>query len=1279
MCMWVRAMDLYARVFRTVEPKRLRLAQAESELAATMKTLKEKQDKLAAVEAKIAELQKSYDDSITEKQKLERNIATTGSRLKRASKLTSALADEQVRWSESVKQFNGMIGNVVGDVFVAAACVAYYGAFTSVYRQELVSSWTEQCLIKKIPCTAGLTLENVLADPFEIRQWNTDGLPRDQVSTENAVLVTRARRWPLMIDPQEQANRWIRNREVKNGLKVVKLSDGHFLRTLENCIRIGMPVLMEDVGEFLDPALEPILLKQTFMSGGRLLIRLGDSDIDYDRNFRFYMTTKMSNPHYLPEVCIKVTIINFTVTKSGLEDQLLSDVVRLERPDLEEQRNQLIVRINADKNQLKTIEDRILKLLFESEGNILDNEELVNTLNESKVTSSVITQRLTEAEQTEEKISLAREKYRSVAERGSVMYFVVASMGEVDPMYQFSLKYFKQLFNNTIEMSEKNPDLQKRLQICLDETTMCIYKNVARGLFEKDKLVFSFMLCGEIMKTANQISGPEWNFFLRGAAGTLDMARPAMPDASWMTKQKWLAACDLHDTIEVFQGISDDLTKTPCWVQLGELEVRANPPEWDGYGPVPPEPQPGESYTEGSTRGHWDKRLTSFQKLMLVKSFKGEKTVFAVTEFVRQNLGQAFVESPAVNLQELYDDMTKVTPLVFVLSTGSDPMGSFLRFAKDKGCLDKIQSISLGQGQGPVAEKMIHASVKNGDWIFLQNCHLARSWMLSMENTVKDMQERPDDIHEDFRLFLSSMPAKHFPVAVLQNSVKVTNEPPKGLRANLRRAFAEITPTFFEDNVLGVDWRRIVFGICFFHAIILERKKFGPLGWNIKYEFSDSDRECALLNLQMFCSDGEIPWDTLIYITGEITYGGRVTDFLDQRCLRTVLKTFFNPRTLDPGYKYSPSGIYYAPQLDTLAEYRQYIEELPQNDEPEIFGMHENANIAFQTQETNALINTILEVQPRQSSGGTGKSNDEIAIDLCDNILGKLINKLDIELASQEMFQPDSKGRLNSLTTVLEQEVDRFNKLLKVIKNSLEQLQKAIKGFVVMSEELDMVFSAFLNNQVPELWSNASYPSLKPLGSWVTDLVLRCAFIDSWIRQGAPKSFWLSGFFYTQGFLTGTLQNYARKFELPIDHLSFQYTIMRQYRDQKVVTEQMAALKFGEEMDLDKELDAPPDGVLVHGLFCDGMRWDDDIMKVTDAVKGVMNSPLPVIHMVPQMDYEPDESCYTSPLYKTSARAGVLSTTGHSTNYVVAIHLPSCQSQDYWIAKGAALLCQLSE
>ncbi|CAD5112359.1 DgyrCDS1592 [Dimorphilus gyrociliatus] len=1277
MCMWVRAMDTYAKVFKTVEPKRQKKEAAEAELRVVQAALREKQEKLAAVEKQIAELQKMYDDSVSEKSRLEKQMALTQARLRRASKLTTALADEKIRWEESVAKFEEDLGNVVGDVFVSTACVAYYGAFSANYRLELVNFWIEKCAEKGIPVTQGMTLVNVLADPFEIRQWNSDGLPRDQVSTENAVLVTKGRRWPLMIDPQDQANRWIRNKEAMNGLKIIKLTDSNFLRTLENCIRIGMPVLLEEVGEHLDPALEPILLKQTFKQGGRLLIRLGDSDIDYDRNFKFYMTTKLANPHYLPEVCIKVTIINFTVTKAGLEDQLLSEVVSLERPDLEEQRNQLIVKINTDKNQLKAIEDRILKLLFESEGNILDNEELINTLNDSKITSGTITQRLKEAEQTEAKITHAREKYRSVAAKGSVMYFVVADMGNVDPMYQFSLKYFKQLFANTIQASEKSKDLHTRLNTLLEKTTQDIFRNVARGLFEKDKLVFSFMLCGEILRQQNLITDDEWNFFLRGASG-MDRERPKKPDVPWISQANWNSAFDLSDTLESFKNIHTELTKTPCFVKMGNVEVRANPETDPNYVPEP-KIDLKNIPNDDSIKGHWNERLTSFQRLVFIKVFQEEKVIFAASEFVRENLGQEFIESPSIDLSLLYEDMSPVTPLVFVLSTGSDPMGAFQRFAKEKGFSEKIQAISLGQGQGPVAEKMIAAAVKTGDWVFLQNCHLAASWMLSMEEMIKKMQEKPQDVHEDFRLFLSSMPAKSFPVTVLQNAVKVTNEPPKGLRANVRRAFGELTNQFFEEQILGIKWRRLVFGICFFHAIIQERKKFGPLGWNIKYEFNDSDRECALLNLDMFCKEGVIPWDSLIYITGEITYGGRVTDAWDQRCLKTVLKRFFHPETLKDDYKFSESGIYYAPINDSLQEYKDYIDKLPLLDQPEIFGMHANANIAFQVQETNILIGTILDVQPRLSSGGAGKSNDDIVYELAESILEKIIEKLDIENARADMLEPDEKGRVNSLTTVLTQEVDRFNKLLRVIRTSLTELQKAIKGLVVMSEELERVYTSFLNNQVPSLWANAAYPSLKPLASWVKDLVLRCDFIANWISRGPPKSFWLSGFFFPQGFLTGVLQNHARKYNQAIDHLNFRFKTLPKYRDQAEVTAATEKLDYGEEIDMDKDLELPRDGVFVHGLFMDGFRWDDKAMLLAESVPGEMFSSLPMLHMEPRVDFTPTHRDYNSPLYKTSARAGTLSTTGHSTNFVVAVHLPSKQPQDYWISQGSALLCQLSE
>ncbi|KAJ0037224.1 hypothetical protein NL108_018608 [Boleophthalmus pectinirostris] len=1147
MCMWVRAMDLYSKVLKEVRPKREKLAKAQEELDVTMATLRDKQQKLMEVENKIRVLHEQFKSSEREKEDLVNTMALTQARLSRAGKLTSALGDEQVRWDQSVAQFEQEIINIVGNVFIAAACVAYYGAFTSHYRQLLIEQWIKQCQGLNIPISSSFSLIKILGDSYVIRQWNTEGLPRDTVSTENAILVTQGRRWPLMIDPQDQLK------------------------------------------ETLDPALEPILLKQTFVSGGRTLIHLGDSDIDYDKNFKFYMTTKMANPHYLPEVCIKVTIINFTVTKSGLEDQLLSDVVRLESPHLEEQRNELIVRINKDRNQLKDIEDRILKLLFTSEGNILDNEELVQTLQESKVTSEAIKVRLEEAEATEVMINTARERYRPVATRGSVLYFVVASLSEIDPMYQFSLKYFKQLFVTTIETSQKSSILEERLEILLDQILLNSYINVSRGLFEQHKLIYSFMLCVDIMRQRQEISEVEWQFFLRGAASP--------------------------DKVSYYER---------------RFQASLNPETWEGYVKDLLPLEESNRTKEGGVKGHWNERLGSFQKLILIKCLMEEKVVFAATEFVIVNLGKQFVENPPVDLANLYNDMSPCTPLVFILSTGSDPMGAFQRFAKERGYLEKVESISLGQGQGPIAEKMIREAMESGNWVFLQNCHLAVSWMLAMEELIKTFSEPDTKIHENFRLFLSSMPTKVFPVTVLQNSVK-------------------------------------------------ERKKFGPLGWNIRYEFNDSDRECALLNLNLYCKDGSIPWDALVYITGEITYGGRVTDVWDQRCLRTILKGFFSPPSLSPGYTYSSSGIYYAPESSHLKDFRDYIESLPIIDDPEVFGMHENANLAFQRQETLSLISTILDVNPRSAATHGAKSNDDVVCELAMSILEKLPKHLDMSEATESLFIRDEHGRLNSLTTVLGQEADRFNNLLKVLKTSLVTLQKAIGGLVVMSEEMDRIYTSFLNNQVPSHWANSAYPSLKTLASWVKDLVLRTFFIQTWITRGQPKSFWISGFFFPQGFLTGVLQNHARHYNLPIDELSFRFNMVPAYRDQAVVSEVIRGLPENAKLDMDDELPDPKDGVLIHGVFMDASRWDDDNMVIADALPRVMNSMLPVVHFEPQQNYTPDPKLYEAPLYKTSARAGTLSTTGHSTNFVVTVMLPSSQPSDYWISKASALLCQLDD
>lgn len=747
---------------------------------------------------------------------------------------------------------------------------------------------------------------------------------------------------------------------------------------------------------------------------------------------------------------------------------------------MEQKRNDLITRINADKTQLLSLEDKVLLLLFTSEGNILDDELLVETLNEAKETSSIIASRLIDTEKTEESITAQRETYRPLASRGAVLFFVVTTLSEIDPMYQFSLRYFTQVFCSVIEVKTAPMKHKERLKYLLESETYAIYANISRGLFEKHKLIYSFLIATAIERFEKRVTDKEFEFLLRGPLGKKNI-KNEKPDPK-ITDSQWLSCEYLEETFPNYKGLCDDVEDN---IKMTILDF---------------------SYTiklttkDRNSDINWDRKLNPFQKLMLIRALCEEQLVIAIGSYVRHILGRAFTEPPKnTSIAAVFEDTSSTTPLIFVLSTGSDPMAALQKFAIEKNYLEKLHSISLGQGQGPAAEKLLEKGRLAGHWIFLQNCHLATSFMYSMEQIIRNIALGVTQTHPDFRIFLSSMPARTFPVSVLQNSVKVTNEPPKGLRSNLIRALTDLDKAGFEHHILDINWRRMIFGICMFHGVILERRKFGPLGWNILYEFNESDRECALRTLEMFCDREvrkKIAWDALEYINGEITYGGRVTDNWDQRCLRAILKTFSSPQIFVDNYHYSPSGIYRCPDGKTLKDFMEYVQSLPFNEPPEIFGMHENANIVFQTNETHFFIQTMLQGQQSSAGAGSGPNIDEICFGIIENIREMIVKKIDADGMHESLTQIDDKGRIPSLTTVLLQEIDRFNKLLTVIHDSLDNLEKAIKGFVVMSEQLEAILTSFLNNQVPSLWGSKGFLSTKSLASWIVDLKLRNEYMQ---------------------------------------------------------------------------------------------------------------------------------------------------------------------------------------
>lgn len=452
--------------------------------------------------------------------------------------------------------------------------------------------------------------------------------------------------------------------EKENDLKVIQQTDANYMKVLESAITNGKPVLLENIGETIDSGFNAILEKNVFKQKGRQLIKLGDNLIEYNDNFRFYITTCMKNPHYLPETAVMVTLLNFMITEQGLREQLLATVVVQERPDLQQKKESLIVESAKNRNALYNAETQILQVLSSSEQNILEDENAINILTSSKALSEDIQAKQIIAISTEAEIDTARQAYIPVAKHSAILFFCITELSNIEPMYQYSLTWFLNLFITSIIKAPASENLDERLVHLNEFFTRSIYENVCRSLFEKDKLVFSLSLCIGILTARGDVDLSHLTYFLTGGIA-LDNPHPN-PAPEWISEKSW-----------------NDIVRAGALNELKELHshVTANSEKWkDFYDLTNPEkakfPEPFDN-------------VTDFIALILLKALRPDKIVNAVKNFIVRHMGKEFVEPPSFNLQASFNDSSRTIPLVFILSPGSDPMDNLLMFAKEYGMIDK--------------------------------------------------------------------------------------------------------------------------------------------------------------------------------------------------------------------------------------------------------------------------------------------------------------------------------------------------------------------------------------------------------------------------------------------------------------------------------------------------------------------------------------------------------------------------------------------------------------
>lgn len=444
-----------------------------------------------------------------------------------------------------------------------------------------------------------------------------------------------------------------------------------------------------------------------------------------DDNFRLYLTSKLPNPHYGPEVSGKTMIINYSVTQQGLQAQLLNVTVQHERPALEEQREGLVREMSENKALLKQLEDTLLRELSNATGNILDNEDLIRTLENTKAKAVEIAEKLALAKETAAEIDVVRARYSPAAKRGAILFFVMSNLSAISSMYEYSLASFLEVFRATLGSSRKDAALEGRLRNIIDALTFDVYNYVCTGLFEKHKLMLSFQMAIKILEGEGELDHAHLDFFLKGNL-SLEKAARKKP-ADWWPDQGWEDVMRLVALGGQFASLAD--------------HVEANQGSWRAWYEL-------EKPEEAPLPGGFSEHLDAFEQLLVLRCARVDRVTVALTRYVIAKMGDKYVSPPVLDYANIYRQSSPVTPIVFILSPGADPAFDVFKLGEEMGFKAgaKLKYMALGQGMGPKAAEFLETGATRGLWVMLQNCHLLPSWLKTLEkvsNQGRGRKPRP--------------------------------------------------------------------------------------------------------------------------------------------------------------------------------------------------------------------------------------------------------------------------------------------------------------------------------------------------------------------------------------------------------------------------------------------------------------------------------------------------------------------------------------------------------
>ena len=996
LCNWAEAMCKYHMVARDVEPKILRLKESKKELNAAKKEQEGAEHEKEKVEAALRGLEEKLESANGDMRRVQRDADTTELKLNNAVTLIESLGGEGTRWLELKNDIDREERNLLGNCLLACTFTSYLGPIGATHRGNYLQAAKDLCSQLCIESSEAFDPVGFLTKPADVLLWLEASLPADVVSMQNGALFAssfRTTRIPFVIDPQGQCILWIQRMFPE--AVCAPISSAAFMETLQSAVVRGVPFIVQNVDSNFGPVLDGVLDRESQSGSSPSCIKIGDKEVEVAEGFQVVLTTRLANPSISPENFAKCTVIDFTVTGDGLEEQFLGFLISRDEAELNLKRQSLDDDVRRCEAKMKQLEKDLLDRLSSHQGDILEDTHLIGVLADTKKTTKLVADQLKEASVTKLTISDTCEKYRPCAKIASLLYFALCDFARLNYMYETSLEQFLVWFDESIRAAAPADTTARRVANLLAELKLTVYFRAQCGMFECDKdawrLLMAVVVVGTTMASSSTSSGSRRT----DQAGTAKDNRRILYDilamgkmpvkerrkkVEWLSDEQWRNALHLQQVglfdnlVGGSQGLSGLLeSKWKTWVNLEEPEA------------VVPPIQAGVAGANVNATLH---------QLALIRALRPDRSKAATRLFVEGVLGPNFFASKAADLAQVVEASGPDRPIICVISPGADPTSRIHDLARKfkTKCLD----VSMGQGQEVIARRYLEIARQRGDWVCIQNAHLACGFLKELADaspfvgltasSVDKVDEALSDAdalsatkaahtNAGFRLWITTEPTVEFPLGLLHRGMRITCEPPSGFHDALLAIMAGLGDETLEE-VKTPFWKPMLVSLVCMHVLSQERKRFGPIGWVVGYEFSGMDllSSLAIVSNHLFkcqrkakaaamngvgatvttAATGsfdatEIDWEALRYLVSVIQYGGRIVDDRDQRLMDVLVKRFISSKHCDGGIihlidpkRHPKIHHMYRLRVDEHSTRENLVAEvdsLPATDIPELFGL----------------------------------------------------------------------------------------------------------------------------------------------------------------------------------------------------------------------------------------------------------------------------------------------------------------------------------------------------